>query len=40
MKEIDVRTLEPSELADIDEVVINTDLPYEERFNLLTYVFY
>ena len=28
MKEIDIRTVNPSELADIDEVTINTDLPY------------
>lgn len=33
MKEIDIRTVNPSELADIDEVTINTDLPYEERLH-------
>lgn len=33
MKEIDIRSVEPSELADIDEVVINTDLRYEERLH-------
>jgi hypothetical protein len=33
MKEIDVRTIDPSELADIEDVKINTELPYEERLH-------
>ena len=35
MKEVDIRKVDASELMDIDEVVINTDLPYEERYAYL-----
>ena len=31
MKETDIRTVTAAELADIDEVKIGTDLPYDER---------
>ena len=31
MKEVDIRTVDPDTLVDIDDVKINTDLPYEER---------
>ena len=33
MKEVDIRKVDASELMDIEKVVINTDLPYEERLH-------
>lgn len=31
MKEVDIRTVDPLELVDIEEVIINKELPYGER---------
>lgn len=31
MKEIGIRTVDPAELVDIEDVIINKELPYEER---------
>lgn len=31
MEDVDIRTVDPKTLMDIEDVKINTDLPYEER---------
>lgn len=31
MSEVDIRTVNPEELVDIKDVLINTELPHEER---------
>ena len=36
MKEVDIRTVDPDTLVDIDDVKINMDLPCEER--ILDYI--